>query len=93
MIEIGKFNLLKANRFTEHGCYLIDDKDVEVLLPNKYVPEYLKAGEKIEVFVYLDSDERFSCDGDGVISVANMVNLQSIRVKVIRFIPIQFETY
>lgn len=58
MIEIGKYNLLTANRFTDNGCYLIDDKDEEVLLPNKYVPEYLKEGEQIDAFVYLDFEER-----------------------------------
>ena len=58
MIEIGKYNLLTASRFTEHGCYLADNKKEEVLLPKKYVPEYLKEGEEMDVFVYLDSEER-----------------------------------
>ena len=58
MIELGQYNLLTANRKTEHGYYLVDDKNEEVLLPNKYVPEYLSEGEQIDVFVYLDSEER-----------------------------------
>ena len=57
-MEIGVFNTLKANRFTDHGCYLINDKKEEVLLPNKYVPENLTEGDEIEAFVYLDFEER-----------------------------------
>ena len=29
------------------------------MLPNRYVPEEYKIWDKIEVFVYLDNDERF----------------------------------
>lgn len=57
-MELGVFNLLKANRFTDNGCYLIDDKNEEVLLPNKYVPEGFKEGDEINAFIYLDFEER-----------------------------------
>ena len=57
-MELGVFNLLKANRFTDNGCYLINDKEEEVLLPNKYVPEDFKEGDEINAFVYLDFEER-----------------------------------
>ena len=58
MIEIGKFNHLTANRFTDNGCYLMDEKEEEVLLPNKYVPEGFKEGDEIDVFIFLDFEER-----------------------------------
>lgn len=58
MIELGVFNLLKANRKTEHGFYLANEKNEEVLLPNKYVPQNFNIGDELSVFVYLDSEER-----------------------------------
>ena len=58
MIELGKYCLLTADRKTDNGFYLIDDNRDEVLLPNKYAPEYLNVGGEVEVFVYLDSEER-----------------------------------
>lgn len=60
MIEIGKWQTLKVIRSKEFGIYLAEnegDKDA-VLLPRKQVPEDLKAGGEIEVFVYLDSSDR-----------------------------------
>jgi hypothetical protein len=38
--------------------YLIDEKEEEVLLPNKYMPESYAIGDIINAFVYLDHDER-----------------------------------
>lgn len=58
MIHIGEFNTLTILRETEPGLFLSDDDDNEVLLPNRYVPEEFKIWDKLEVFVYLDNDER-----------------------------------
>lgn len=58
VIEIGVFHKLRFNRTTPQGSYLIDEDEVEVLLPNKYVPEDHEIGDAIDVFVYLDHDER-----------------------------------
>lgn len=60
MIEIGKWQTLKVIRGKEFGVYLAEqegDKDA-VLLPRKQVPEGLKVGGVLEVFVYLDSSDR-----------------------------------
>lgn len=58
MIEIGCFNTLKILRDTEPGLFLGDDEDNEVLLPNRYVPDKFQLDDMIEVFIYLDNDER-----------------------------------
>lgn len=58
MIELGQRNTLEILRETDHGVYLIDDDDNQVLLPNKYVPESFQIWDKIDVFVYLDHEER-----------------------------------
>lgn len=60
MVEIGKWQTLKVIRSKEFGVYMAQeegDKDA-VLLPRKQVPEGLKAGGSLEVFVYLDSSDR-----------------------------------
>ncbi|KAA2217360.1 CvfB family protein [Maribacter flavus] len=58
MIEIGRKNVLKILRDTSVGLFLGDDEGNDVLLPNKYVPESYEIGGQIEVFCYLDYDER-----------------------------------
>ncbi|WP_170227961.1 CvfB family protein [Vicingus serpentipes] len=55
---IGKTVALEALKTTPQGVYLITDKNDEILLPNKYVPRDLRMGDKIEVFVYNDFDNR-----------------------------------
>ncbi|TYA59138.1 CvfB family protein [Formosa maritima] len=58
MIHLGEYNTLEILRESEQGLYLADDEGNEVLLPNRYVPETFQIWEKIEVFVYLDNEER-----------------------------------
>ena len=58
MITIGKTYRLKAVKKLDFGVYLDADNLYEVLLPKKYVPRDLKPGDEIEVFLYLDSEER-----------------------------------
>ncbi|MBT8274160.1 MAG: GntR family transcriptional regulator [Bacteroidia bacterium] len=58
MIAIGEYNTLTILREREQGLYLCDEEENEVLLPNRYVPESFKIHDQIEVFVYLDNEER-----------------------------------
>lgn len=58
MIKIGEFNTLEILRSTDPGLFLGDEAGDEVLLPNRYVPENFKIGDQLEVFVYLDNEER-----------------------------------
>lgn len=58
MIKIGEYNTLDIIRESEQGLYLADTDGNEVLLPNRYVPESFKIWESMEVFVYLDNEER-----------------------------------
>jgi predicted RNA-binding protein (virulence factor B family) len=57
MIEIGKYNTLEVLKETPIGLYLGDGTE-EVLLPKRYVPAKIKIGDKLKVFVYLDSENR-----------------------------------
>lgn len=58
MIQIGEYHELLIIRESDHGIYLENEEQDEVLLPNKYVPETWKVYDKLEVFVYLDHEER-----------------------------------
>jgi hypothetical protein len=58
MIHIGEYNTLEIIREAEQGLYLGDAQGEEVLLPNRYVPQEFKIWDKMDVFVYLDNEER-----------------------------------
>ncbi len=60
MLEIGKFVELVAYRVEEQGWYLVDETGDEVLLPNKFVPEGMEKGDDIDVFIFLDNEERLT---------------------------------
>lgn len=57
-IQLGKYNLLEVVKEVDFGMYLDGDEDGEILLPKRYVPEGCKPGDVLNVFIYLDMDER-----------------------------------
>ena len=57
-MELGKINKLKIDRNTSPGLFLVDDKDNDVLLPGKYIPKIFEIGDFLDVFIYLDNEER-----------------------------------
>lgn len=60
MLEIGKIQTLRAERKNDFGFLLSDGYTHEksVLLPNRFVPEELRPGDPIRVFLMLDSEDR-----------------------------------
>ena len=58
MIQLGQINTLEIIREAVQGIYIADEEGNEVLLPNRYVPDNFKIWDKIDVFVYLDNEER-----------------------------------
>ena len=60
MIELGKRQLLTVVREKEFGVYLAEDPadETAVLLPGKQVPAGTRAGDRLEVFIYRDSEDR-----------------------------------
>lgn len=57
-IKLGKYNQLEVVKEVDFGLYLDGDEDGEILLPKRYVPEDVKPGDILNVFIYLDMDER-----------------------------------
>lgn len=64
MIHLGQTNTLEIIREAVQGLYIADEEGNEVLLPNRYVPEAFKIWDKIDVFVYLDNEERLVATTD-----------------------------
>lgn len=58
MIRLGKRNSLTVLREVDFGLYLDAGEIGDVLLPRRYVPEGTKEGDVLDVFLYLDAEER-----------------------------------
>src|SRR6476661_4312102 len=58
MATIGKRNTLTVLRASAPGIYLDGGEHGEILLPNRYVPQGVARGDRLEVFVYRDSEDR-----------------------------------
>lgn len=57
-IKLGKYNQLEVVKTVDFGVYLNGGDDGEILLPTRYVPEGCKPGDMVNVFIYLDNEER-----------------------------------
>ena len=58
MIKLGDYNTLRIIKSVDFGLYLDGGDEGEILLPSRYVPKNAKIGDEIEVFIYLDQDEK-----------------------------------
>lgn len=57
-IQLGKYNRLEVVKEVDFGVYLDGGENGEILLPTRYVPEGCKPGDILNVFIYLDMEER-----------------------------------
>lgn len=57
-MKVGEKQTLEVGRVSDFGLYLMDEEGNEVLLPNRYVSLDQKVGDRVEVFVYHDSEDR-----------------------------------
>jgi len=58
MAEIGKYCELEVVKLLDFGAYLDGDDKGEILLPIRQVPPNTQIGDKVEVFLYTDSEDR-----------------------------------
>lgn len=58
MVNIGQMNQLKILKRTIYGLFLDGEDLGEILLPKRFVPEEFTVGEALDVFLYLDSEDR-----------------------------------
>ena len=57
-IQLGRRNQLEVLREVDFGLYLDGGEMGDILLPQRYVAEGTKVGDILDVFLYLDSEER-----------------------------------
>lgn len=57
-LRLGKRNQLKVVREKDHGVYLEGGEIGDILLPRRYVPKGTQIGDTLDVFLYLDQQER-----------------------------------
>lgn len=58
MAEIGRYNTLRVIKEVDFGAYLDGGDEGEILMPIRYVPKDCQVGGYVDVFVYLDSEDR-----------------------------------
>lgn len=62
--NIGRLNTLEVVKEKDFGVYLDAGDLGDILLPKRYVPKGIELGQKVEVFVYLDSDDKLIATTD-----------------------------
>lgn len=58
MMKLGDYNTLKIVKSVDFGLYLDGGEEGEILLPQRYVTKDMKVGDEVNVFIYLDQEER-----------------------------------
>ena len=58
MIQVGSTYSLRVVKHTEFGLFLDAENLGEILLPAKHAPDNLSVDDSVEVFLYLDSEDR-----------------------------------
>lgn len=59
MAEIGRVNHLFVESVAPQGVYLQGGWLGKILLPKRYVPDDCEAGDYLDAFIYLDSEDRY----------------------------------
>lgn len=58
MLEIGRINTLQVTKQVTFGLYMDGGEAGEILLPKRYVPEGTIVQDWLDLFIYLDSEDR-----------------------------------
>ena len=66
MLKLGEKQKLQVVKKVDFGIYLAEREDDEtrVLLPKKQVPEGIRIGDQLTVFLYKDSKDRLHLHAD-----------------------------
>lgn len=81
MAAIGLVNELEVIKEVDFGVYLDGAQHGEILMPKRYVPEACKTGDRVEVFIYLDSSDRLvATDERPLAMVGEFANLKVVSV-------------
>lgn len=84
MVKIGKWNFMRVVKILDFGAYLDGGELGEILMPIRYVEKDIKVDDEVEVFLYLDSEDRLVATTEkplaqvGDFAVLEVVSVSSI---------------
>ncbi|TXR54689.1 CvfB family protein [Reinekea thalattae] len=79
MAQIGKFNTLEVVSIADFGVYLDGENLDTILLPKRQVPADTEIGDWINVFIYLDSEDRLIATTDKPLVEVGQCALLSVK--------------
>ena len=79
MVNIGKINHLNIVKEVDFGMYLDGGEDFgEILLPLRYITPACIVGESVDVFIYLDSEDRIIATTDFPLAMVGEIALLTV---------------
>lgn len=79
MVNIGKINHLTIVKEVDFGMYLDGGEDFgEILLPLRYITPACIVGEAVDVFIYLDSEDRIIATTDFPLAMVDDIALLEV---------------
>ncbi len=82
MVKTGEYNLLKVIKEKPMGVFL-DDGDVGILLPKRFVPPATKIGDEVKVFIYHDGEDRLIATTQQPLAILGEI----VKLKVVNTTP------
>ena len=86
MPSIGQRSTLAIVRESTPGLYLDGQELGEILLPRRYIPRNVAPKDKLDVFIYLDSEDRLVATTETPLAtVGEFAHLRAAAVDLDRF--------
>tara|TARA_Y100000588_G_scaffold390819_1_gene497395 strand:+ start:829 stop:1668 length:840 start_codon:yes stop_codon:yes gene_type:complete len=78
MINIGQINNLEVVKQADFGVFLDASDYGTVLLPKRFTPEGVEIGQKLDVFLYIDSDNQIAATTEKPIAQVGQFGLMTV---------------
>lgn len=79
MVKVGHWNNLMILRRTLHGVILDAENLGDVLLPKKWVPDDLDVSDRLNVFIFFDSEDRLTATTQKVKGIEGSFSLLNLK--------------
>lgn len=60
MVQIGKYNRLRIEKERSVGFFFDGGEDGDILMPKRHQPDHCEVGDELDVFVFLDAENRLT---------------------------------
>ncbi|MFC1237470.1 S1 RNA-binding domain-containing protein [Vibrio sp. F74] len=78
MIKVGQINELEVVKIESFGLFLDADDYGSVMLPKRQAPEGLEVGQRVEVFLFFDSESQLTATTETPIAQVGEFGLMSV---------------